>query len=90
MRNYKFSYDGFGINLKSREYSPRVATFVTNDQLSLTERDEIGRLFEASPQLLEALKILLIQFGEYKDGDGAAKYHAINIAKEAIAKVERE
>ena len=35
-------------------------------------------------RLREALQILLVQFGEYKDGDGAAKYHAVNIAKEAL------
>jgi hypothetical protein len=29
-------------------------------------------------------KCCLVQFGEYKDGDGAAKYHAINIARKAL------
>lgn len=45
-------------------------------------------LEEDIENLLEALKIVLVQFGPYKDGDGAAKFHAINIAKEAIAKAE--
>lgn len=47
-----------------------------------------ARLMQAAPDLLEALKIVLVQFGEYEDGQGAAKFHAVNIAKEAIAKAE--
>lgn len=34
--------------------------------------------------LREALYILLVQTKPYKDGDGAAKYHAQNIACEAL------
>lgn len=47
-----------------------------------------ARLIAAAPELLEALKILRTQFGDYKDGDGAAKFHACNIADAAIAKAE--
>lgn len=36
--------------------------------------------------LIEAVEILLVQIGEYKDGDGAAKLHAINIAKAFLLK----
>lgn len=38
--------------------------------------------------LLEALKIALVQLGEYRDGQGAAKFHAVNIAREAIRLAE--
>lgn len=37
-------------------------------------------------ELAEALRICLAQLGEYQDGDGAAKFHAINIARVALAK----
>lgn len=47
-----------------------------------------ARLIAAAPELLEALKIVVTQLGEYKDGDGAAKYHALNIARAAITKAE--
>ena len=40
----------------------------------------------AGPELLDALKIVLIQLGPYRDGDGAAKYHCVNIANAAVAK----
>ena len=46
------------------------------------------RLIAAAPALLEALKIMRMQFGNYTDGDGAAKFHACNIADAAIAKAE--
>lgn len=49
---------------------------------------EYGLLLAAAPDLAEALRIVLVQFGEYKDGDGAAKFHAINIARAALAKAE--
>ena len=49
-------------------------------------RNANARLIAAAPELLEALKILRTQFGDYRDGDGAAKLHACNIADEAIAK----
>jgi hypothetical protein len=42
-------------------------------------------LWAASPDLVEALRVMLIQF-PYKDGEGAAKYHAWNMGHEAIAK----
>lgn len=36
-------------------------------------------------RLVEALRIILVQFGPYQDGQGAAKYHAINMAEAALA-----
>jgi len=51
-----------------------------------TERDANMRLVAAAPELLEALRILRVQLGDYRDGDGAAKFHACNIADAAIAK----
>jgi hypothetical protein len=38
--------------------------------------------------LLETLKVAQIQLGEYTNGNGAAKFHTINIIKAAIAKAE--
>lgn len=46
-------------------------------------------LMAAAPELLEALKILRVQVGDYRDGDGAAKFHACNIADAAIARAQR-
>lgn len=37
-----------------------------------------------SARLREALQIILIQYGPYVDGQGAAKLHAIDIAREAL------
>ena len=36
-------------------------------------------------KLVEALHTLLVQFGTYQDGDGAAKFHAITIAEAALS-----
>lgn len=47
-----------------------------------------ARLIAAAPELYDALRIALVQIGEYTDGDGAAKYHAINIARAALALAE--
>ncbi len=52
------------------------------------DNDANARLIAAAPDLLEALKIVLVQYGEYQDGQGAAKFHAVNIARDAIAKAE--
>ena len=41
----------------------------------------------AAPEMFEALRVMLIQF-PYRDGEGAAKYHAWNMGHEAIAKAE--
>lgn len=46
----RLSFDGFGINDKSDPYAPRVATF-TKPQYSKA----FGKLFEAAPELAEAL-----------------------------------
>ena len=50
------------------------------------ERDANARLVAAAPELLEALRVAVSHIGTYADGDGAAKYHATNIARAAIAK----
>lgn len=55
---------------------------------SSDERESNARLVAAAPELLEALRILRVQFGDYTDGDGAAKFHACNIADAAIVKAE--
>ncbi len=49
-----------------------------------------ARLIAAAPDLLAALEIVLVQFGPYEDGQGAAKFHAINIARAAIARAKGE
>lgn len=46
-------------------------------------------MLAAADELLEALKILLVQVGPYQDGQGAAMFHAQNIARDAIAKAEQ-
>jgi hypothetical protein len=62
----KLSFDGKGINNKSKEYSPRIATFV-DDQAA----QEFGPLFEAAPEVLAYLKGLVHYFdgleGPYSD-----------------------
>lgn len=37
-------------------------------------------------EALEAMRIVYVQLGEYREGDGAAKYHARNIARAVLAK----
>lgn len=59
---------------------------ITTRCAALCDRMEDAVLFDAAPELLEALKILLVQLGPYIDGQGAAKFHAVNIANEAITK----
>lgn len=41
-------------------------------------------------RLAEALRILGTQVKPYSDGDGAAMYHAQNIAKEALAEYDSQ
>jgi hypothetical protein len=65
-----------------------VATVPVSGDNAIDEAD--ARLIAAAPQLLEALEIVLVQLGEYKDGDGAAKFHAVNIGKAAIARAKGE
>jgi hypothetical protein len=52
------------------------------------DKRESQRLLAAADGLLTALKMIRVQFGDYRDGDGAAKYHACNVADAAIAKAE--
>lgn len=42
-----------------------------------------ARLAAHAPELLEALNLMRTQF-QYRDGDGAAKYHACNIAERVV------
>lgn len=50
--------------------------------------DRAMKAAETDPlaEALEALRIVRVQLGEYRDGDGAAKYHAVNIADRVLAK----
>lgn len=63
------SYDGFGIN-NGDEYKTRIAFFIgrgwESHELSMKDRDYLGRLFEKSPELLSLLKDAtsgLVSFG---------------------------
>lgn len=51
---------------------------------------EDANLIAAAPDLLKALEILLAQVKPYTDGDGAAMYHAQNIAAKAIKRAKGE
>jgi len=68
----------------------RENTIITNEEKWVvgSVSNEDAPLISAAPELLEALKIVLVQYGPYKDGDGAAKLHAISIAEDAIKKAE--
>lgn len=46
-----------------------------------------ARLIAAAPDLLEALKIILVQYGD-DDRDNSVRLHTINIVKAAITKAE--
>lgn len=61
----------------------------TDDPLSDEQWQGMIDLVAAAPELLEALKILRTQIGDYRDGDGSAKFHACNIADAAIARAQR-
>lgn len=49
------SFDGKGINNKSAEYAPRVATFST-----AADAQEFGELFAHAPDLLESLMEMIL------------------------------
>ena len=75
----------------SVEEAPVLFEFVIEDwfddmDLDCLRRDVLAAA--AAPELLAALKIMRVQFGTYTDGDGAAKFHACNIADAAINKAE--
>ena len=57
MNKERFSYDGMGINDKNDEYAARVATFPSG--MLQPDKDALGNLFAASPELLDALKNLV-------------------------------
>ena len=61
----KFSYDGRGINDKTNEYAPRIATFSE----SYIGRKDIGRLLEAAPELLETLQSVQMTLAGYVKRD---------------------
>ena len=56
MNNIKLSFDGKGINVKSMEYSPRLATFSHSDTINDETIRQLGPIMAASPDLLQALK----------------------------------
>lgn len=58
----KLSYDGKGINDKSAEFAPRIATFTSPEAATA-----FGPLFEASSDLLEALSAISADFRADKD-----------------------
>lgn len=58
------NHDGKGVNDKRSEYAPRVATFSTPEYAK-----EFGILFEASPNMLAALRAVqeLVSSGAFHD-----------------------
>ena len=52
--------------------------------------EAVRRIVREHGELLEALNILMVQTPEYKDGDGAAYFHARNIATKAISEAEED
>ena len=84
------TWAGWHIQDRDGHSAPPDVAYVDDADYGPEVAEANARLLAAAPDLLEALYILLVQFGEYKDGDGACKYHAIKIAKAAIAKAEGE
>jgi hypothetical protein len=98
----KFNWEKSNRTLEVTELPGRVAGLVSADELTvsvdytdgpscrkgITLDNAVLPLMAAAPELLEALKILRAQIGDYRDGQGAAKFHACNIADAAIAKAE--
>lgn len=78
----ELSFDGFGINGPD-EYRTRLCTFRL-DQPEVARK--YGPLFEAAPELLEALKDL-VKADDLKMGRKAVKLR-LAIARDAIAKAE--
>jgi len=98
----KFNWEKSNRTIEVTELPGRVAGLVSADELTvsvdytdgpscrkgITLDNAVLPLMAAAPALLEALKILRAQIGDYRDGQGAAKFHACNIADAAIAKAE--
>jgi hypothetical protein len=98
----KFNWEKSRRTIEVTELPSRVAGLVSADELTvsvnyadgpscrkgITLDNAVMPLMAAAPELLEALKILRTQIGDYLDGQGAAKFHACNIADAAIAKAE--
>jgi len=78
----EISYDGFGIN-GSDKYRTRIATF--NQHIKSAERSHYGKLFEAAPEMLAALKELL---GDLGARPGVMHLPSIHAARDAVAKAE--
>lgn len=89
-QNKNFSFDGFGIN-GADQYSSRLATLTPEGQ-----KQNVGKLFAAAPELLEALQLILKHEGEIKingigiesDSDNLEK--AKLLAMNAIAQAKGE
>ncbi len=81
----KFSYDGKGINDANDEYKTRLLTF-NFEHVKDDERNEIGRLIEAAPDMLAALELLIN--GELNTRPKVN--HAVSVARAAIAKAKGE
>lgn len=52
--------------------------------LEVDHPDFIVRAVNAHAALVDALEIILTQYGPHEDGQGAAKFHAVNIASAAL------
>lgn len=83
---YKFNYDGKGINWDSScdSYASRVATMnygVDNGY----ERERIGNLLAAAPEMLDALEALL---EDLKEIYGSLGWDSICVAENVIARAK--
>jgi hypothetical protein len=83
-------YGDYSIFCETGAEIARVVPGAHDDGSVISDREMEANLelLAAAPELLEALKILRAQIGDYRDGQGAAKFHACNIADTAISKAE--
>jgi len=83
----KLSFDGKGINNKSKEYTPRVATFQR-----VGDAREFGSLFESAPEMLEALKIISAVLNDHVTDNYPWQVETmesrLNLINRSIAKAE--
>ena len=78
MSRNKLSFDGNGVN-DNDEYRSRIATFTNEDMAK-----KYGKIFEAAPELLEALEIIKLRTSGYRDD---TMQRIFTTANEAINKL---
>lgn len=83
----ELSYDGFGVNGPD-VFRTRLVTF--NKSTTEEDRKKYGRMFEASPELVQTLKAIehAALFGTGRRDKQAALRHIAEIARKALSLVE--